>query len=841
MGSGISFEEWKEAIERDLLYAARQLWAARGLTLLAVLTLALGIGSNTALFAVVDAVLLRPLPYAHADQLVSIDPHAQTPTFGATSWLNYKDLQQGSSAFSTLASYSIDLAVVDSGKEAKDVIAPRITPNLIPMLGAHPLLGAGFDAKDGLAHGPQVVLLSEQLWRGTFHADPNIVGRVVKVSGTPRTVVGVMPASFRFPNQVGSIAKNEIFLPLQPTPAMLAGRGYTFLDILGVLRPGWTTSQAQDDVDAVTRRIRQRGGDGTTNLAYTVSSYQSLVTGQVGPALDALMAALGLILLIACANVANMLIARCLGRQQEFAVRVALGASRQRLVWQLLAEGALLSAAGCVLGLVLAEGAVALVNKLPVDTLPVSGPITLHWVVLLAVAGIGTLTTILSSLLPAMIAARTNPQAALQTASRGLGSGAGSSSITRGLVIVEVALCSLLLVGTGLLCHTLWNLAHTNLGFNTAHVTAFDVFPANSQGFSDGSLPGNPANAPAAVAAQIYASTLERMRHAPGVENAALMSMLPFSGMHFGADGIDIVGRPKSDAIRVSALLSAVSGDYARTMGFPMLLGRMIGEQDAAGAPLVTVVNRAFVKRYFPDTNPLQHQLIIGGKSTGLVQPYTIVGVIPDQPDESLNTTVQPEILLPYRQIPTTSLFYGVLLRTVMSFAVKTDGNLPIAGEMKTIFQQTAPGYALDNFATMKTTVHKSMSSQRLSLYLTAAFAGLAIMMLISGLYGVLAQVVSYRRREIGIRMALGASRKGMARMIIRQGVVLIAIGLAAGLCAAILLGRLLASFLYGVHVVDAWTLVGVVVLALGVGVAASLVPAWRAASVEPMEALREG
>jgi predicted permease len=830
-----------ESVQRDVQYAMRQLWAARGLSLLAVLTLALGIGSNAALFTVVDDVMVQPLPYAHADQLASINPRTVTASIGNTSWLNYVDLKRGTpQTFSDLAGYSVDIAVIEGGTSALDVAAPRVTTNLIPMLGVQPILGRGFDTADGLAGGPQVVLLSEDLWRSTFHADPHILGRIVKVSGVPRTVVGVMPASFRFPAEMGSQAKNELFLPLQPTPVMLSGRGYDFFSILGLLQPGVTTAEAQGEVDAATQRIRKGGGDSTTDLAFTVSSYQSLVTGPVRPALDAMLAALGLVLLIACANVANMLVARFLGRTQEFAVRVALGASRQRLVWQLLAEGALLSAAGCLCGLVLAEGALALVNKLPPDTLPVQGAIELHWPVLLSVAAIGTLTTLLSSLLPAMLAARTNPQTALQAASRGLGSGAGGSRISRWLVIAEVTLSTLLLMGTGLLVHTLWNLTHADLGFNVEHVTGFQAFPANAPGFSGGSLP-SAAAAPAAVTAQDYETALEHIRHAPGVQDAALISMPPFSGVHFGADGIDIVGRPKSNAKRVSTLLAAVSADYSRTMGIPMLRGRMIDEQDGPGAPLVTVINQAFAKRYFPDADPLQHQLIIGGKDTGTPQPYTIVGVIPDQPDTSLNDTIQPEVLLPYGQIPTTSLFYGMLLRNVVSFVVKTHGNLPVANEMRAIFRQYAPGYALDSFETMQQTVNDSMASQRLSLYLTAAFAGLAIVMLVSGLYGVLAQLVGYRRREIGIRMALGASRQGMAQMIVRQGLVLIAIGLAAGLCAAVLLGRLLQSFLYGVGIADAWTFAGVVVTALLVGVAASLVPAYRASSVEPIEALREG
>ena len=621
---------------------------------------------------------------------------------------------------------------------------------------------------------------------------------------------------------------------------MLAGRGFNFTLILGSLRPGVNLAQAQSQINAEAQRIRQTGGNGTRNLELTVTPYQAMVTGPVSRALDALTAALLLVLLIACANVANMLVARFLGRRQEFAVRVALGAGRGRLVRQLLTEGALLSVAGCLCGLALAEGAMALVNKLPADTLPVSGAITLHWPVLAAMAAIATLTTLLSSLLPALLAARTDPQAALQLASRGLGSGSGGSRVSRWLVIGEVALSTLLLTATGLLFHTLWNLEHADLGFHTAQVSSFSAVPANSPGFASAGMPVPGTAEGPSIATQMYALLLERMRTAPGVEEAALMSMPPFNGMHVGATGVDVVGVPRTQTRDISTLLTAVSPGYATALGIPMLRGRFIDESDAAGAPLVTVINESFVKKFFPRGNPLQHQLIIGGKDTGMVQPYTIVGVIPDQPDQSINVAATPLILLPYQQVPTGSLFYGMLLKSMTNFVVKTRGNVPVASEMRSIFRQYAPGYALNDFQTMQKTVDDSMASQRLSMDLTASFAGLAVLMLVSGLYGVLAQVVSYRRREIGIRMALGATRNGMAGMIFREGSILIGLGLACGLLLALLLGRLLRSFLYGVQPSDGWSLGGVIIVSLFFGLVASLAPAYSAASVEPIEALRE-
>ena len=825
---------------RDLQYALRQLMAARGLAALAVLTLALGIGSNTALFTVVDDVMLRPLPYANAERLVSINPTNSANSFQATSWLNYQDLARGAGAFSSLAGYSEDVAVIQGPQGAQSVAAPRVTPNLFPMLGVRPLLGRSFDANEGLAGGPQVAMLSEALWRTGFHADPGIVGRTVTISGAPRTVIGVMPSAFRFPEQMGSQMKNAVWLPLQPTAEMTNGRGYSFFLVIGALRSGMTVEQAQAQVDAVAQRIRHAGGDGTRDLRFTVSAYQSLVTGPVRPAMGALTAGLLLVLLIACANVANMLVARFLGRRQEFAVRVALGASRPHLVRQLLTEGALLSLVGSVCGLALAEGALVLVNRLPADTLPIAGAVTLHWPVLAMMAAIATLTTVLSSLLPALLASRTDPQAALQAASRGVGSGGGGSRVSKWLVVGEVTLSTLLLMATGLLFHTLWNLEHARLGFNVSQVTEFDAVPANSLGFSNWSEPAAGAPAPVSMAVSMYAPLLQRMRSTPGVEDAALMTMPPFCGIHIGASGIDIVGRSHEMTRDIATVLTAVSPGYAHTLGIPMLRGRFIRDEDGAGAPLVAVVNAAFAKRFFPDGDPLQHGMILGGKATGMVQPYTIVGVIPDQPDASISQAAQPLILLPYQQIPTTSLFYGALLKTVVNFVVKTHGHVPVAGAMRSLFKQYAPGYALDDFQTMQKTVDDSMASQRLSMDLTASFAGLAVLMLVSGLYGVLAQVVSYRRREIGIRMALGATRNGMAGMIFREGTVLIGLGLACGLALSLMLGRLLRSFLYGVQPGDGWSLAGVIAVALFFGLLASVAPAYRAASVEPIEALRE-
>jgi putative ABC transport system permease protein len=823
---------------QDLKYAIRQLRSAWGFAVLAVVTLALGIGANTAMFTVVESVLLRPLPYPHADRLVYIGP-AATPGFGSTSWLNYRDIRDQTQRMAAVGGYSEDVSVVEGKEGSISVVAPRMTTNIFSMLGAQPLVGRTFTQAEGEPGGPQVAILSEGLWRQSFSADPGIVGRTVRIGGIERQVVGVLPASFHFPDSIGPDMEKGVWLPLQPTPEMLTGRGYDFFNILGQMKPGVMVPQAQQELNAIAQTIHQADPKGTEGLAFSAYSYQELLTGPVRPVFIGLLAALILVLLIACANVTNMLIARCIGRRQEFAVRAALGASRTRLIRQLLAEGAVLSLLGCGLGILLARMALAGLRRLPSGTIPRADLIGMHWTVLLTLAVVATVTTILSSLLPALLVARTDPQPALQAASRGVGTRSVSGLLTRLLVAGEVALSTLLLVGTGLLFHTLWNLEHARLGFEIDRVTTFTAMPPDAAGFSSMAVSADTEHAPVSVASSIYAPTLERLKHVAGMRYAAVVTAPPLAGINVGSS-FDVVGHPTPSGHHPSTHVTAVSEDYSLAMGTPVLRGRMISADDTASTLPVAVINETFAKKYFADKDPLQQQIDLGGKDTGMVKPLTIVGVIGDQADRSVGGDVQPLLLIPYQQVPTTSLFYQALLKTVVTFVVKTRGNAPIAPEMRAVFKETAPGYALDNFQTMQETVDASTFNQRLGLYLVGSFAGLAVVMVIAGLYGVLAQLVSYRRREIGVRMALGATREGVARMILRQGGMLIGIGLAIGLVFAVLAGQLIKSFLYNVKPVDIGTYFGVAFLLLIVGSIASFIPAYTASTIEPMEALRE-
>ena len=819
----------------DLRHALRQLRKAPGMALLAILTLALGIGANAAIFTVIESVLLRPLPYSHSDRLVFIGK--DEPGFSSTSWLNYRDIRSQARLLRDVAGYSEDLSVLETRETSQSIAMPHVTTNLFSMLGAQPLLGRSFNEEEGQTGGPLAVMLSEELWRQSFHADPGIVGQIAKIGGRAYTVIGVMPQSFRFPEDMEPDIQKGVWVALQPTETMLKDRGYNFFDIVGERRPEIGIAQAQQELTAIAAHIPIDKSHGS--VSFRATSYQELLTGPVRPVLYALFAGLGLVLLIACANVSNLLISRSLGRRQEFAVRRALGAGRMRLVRQMFTEGLTLSLLGCALGLFLANLAMLAIRKLPVGTIPRADSIAIHWSVVLVLAVIAIITTLLSSVLPALLVVRTDPQAALQAASRATGSRSVGGKLSGMLVAVEVALSTLLLVGTGLLFHTLWNLERSRLGFETAHITTFTAMPADSAGFSAMAVSEDTAHAPVSIATLTYQPILEQMRRLPGIESAALATTPPLSGDDLSSD-FDIVGQPSEPDNRPVARVSAVSGDYAKTLGTPIVRGRMISDQDVADAPLVVVINEALARKYFGTKDPLGRQIVLGGKETGMLKPYTIVGVLADQVDSTVGGEIQPFVMLPQEQVPTTSLFYQALLKTMVHFVVRSRGEIPVAPEMRSLFHQAAPGFALDNFQTMQESVEQHTFSQRLGLYLVSSFAGLAVAMVVAGLYGVLSHLVSYRRREIGVRMALGATRQSVAQMVMRQGSVLIGAGLGLGLLLAFPAERVIRSFLYHVHPLDAWTYAAVLIALPIIGLIAALVPARKAASIQPMQALRD-
>jgi putative ABC transport system permease protein len=827
-----------QTLLQDLRFALRQLRKSPGFTALAVLTLAFGIGANTAMFTVVESVLIRPLPYAHPDRLVSIG----TPNdrgLSNTSWLNYRDIRDQTTNMDSVGCYAEDVGVVSGKDGSVSVVTPGVTPSVFKMLGARPLLGRTFTEEEGLPGAPKTAVISEGLWRNVLNSDPEILNRTIVVNGLPRAVVGVMPRDFQFPESVGQDMQKGLWLPLQPTQEMQIKRGESLFLIIGELKPAVTLAQNRAELNAIAQRIHELDSKAASDVSFRAIHYQEILTGPVAPVFLALLVAVGLVLLIACANVANLLMARCLVRQHEFAVRAALGAGQWRLMRQLIAEGSLLSVAGCAFGFALAAFAITLVHKLPPDTIPRTENIGLRWTVVLVLAAIATVTTVLSASLPAWLVSRSDPQRVLQGASRGVGARSVRRRLSGAVVVGEVALSALLLVATGLLFHTLWNLERVRLGFDVTRVTTFTAMPADASGFANMTVSSDAKHAPTSVATLVYQPALERMRNSPGVQEAALDTAPPFSGMDMHTS-FDIVGQPKGSGENRSARITAVSGGYAELMRTPVIRGRMVSDDDTENSPYVMAINEVLARKYFPGKDPLGMQLDLGGKDTGMIQPYTIVGIIGNQVDTSTSQPPQPLLMIPYRQVPSSSLFYQALIKTIVYFVVKTRGEVAVASDMRSVFHELAPNYALDNFQTMQEAVDHSNFSSRMGLYLTGAFAGMAVLMVIAGLYGVLAQLVSYRRREFGIRLALGATPGGILGMVLRQGLVFVGVGLAMGMVVAVFTGNLVKSFLYQVKPLDFWTYSGVGLLLLLVGSVAALIPARRAAAVQPMTALRE-
>src|SRR5271156_1388182 len=637
-----------QTLLQDLRFALRQLRKSPGFAALAVLTLAFGIGANTAMFTVVENVLIRPLPYAHPDRLVRIGP-PYNGGLSNTSWLNYRDIRDQTRTMDSVGCYAEDVGVVRGKEGSVSVVTPGTTPSVFRMLGARPLLGRIFTEEESQPGAPKTAVISEGLWRNVLNSDPDILNHTIVVNGEARAVVGVMPRDFRFPESVGQDMQKGLWLPLQATPEMQNERGESFFLIIGELKPGVTMAQNRSDLSAVVQRIHELDPKGSKDLSFQAIPYREALTGPVAPVFMALLVAVGLVLLIACANVANLLIARCLVRQQEFAVRAALGAGQWRLMRQLIVEGALLSAVGCALGFALADFAIALVHKLPPDTIPRAEDIGLRWTVVLVLAAIATLTTVLSAFLPALLVARSDPQRALQAASRGVGTRSVQRRLSGMVVAGEVALSALLLVATGLLFHTLWNLEHVHLGFDVTRVTTFTAMPSDASGFTNMTVSADAAHAPTSVATLVYQPVLERMRNAPGVEEAALDTAPPFSGIDMHTS-FEIVGQPKDTSGGNSPRVTAVSGGYAETMRTPVVRGRMISDNDTEDSPYVIVINEAFTRRYFHGKDPLGMQITLGGKDTGMIKPYTIVGVLGDQVDSSASQAPQPFLMIPYRQ-----------------------------------------------------------------------------------------------------------------------------------------------------------------------------------------------
>jgi predicted permease len=810
------------ALAQDLKYALRMLRKSPGFTIVAVLTLALGIGANTAIFSVVNAVLLRPLAFAHPDRLVDVgqDSNHGTETLSPGDFL---DVAAQNHSFEQFATYRGDsLTLTDTGTPEK-VLGVVTTPNLISLLGVAPRLGHGFLAGAEAAASGRQVILSYALWQRRFGGNPGIIGAAISIDREPFTVEGVMPPEFAFPPEA------ELWVtpragypvpehPLEPEKNPAESRGIHYMDQIARLKPGITIEQARADLNVVMQQIVTAHPD--SDLMDAHASLQPLQESQVEdaePALIALLGAVGLVLLIACANVANLLLARGTARSKEFAVRTALGAGRARLARQLITESALLVLMAAGAGILLAiwgVGPLRTFLSTTVGWLPVIHPDAR---VLGFTSALCVLACVAFGIWPALQASQLDPNHELKEGGRG--AQAAHRSGQNLLVVMETALALVLLVGAGLLLKSFGKLISVNEGFRTDHILTAGISLA-------------PSNYPTPESrAQFATNILRNLQALPGVRAASVVSRLPLN-RGYSSRSFAIGGRsysPEHGSEFDPAAYVTASPDYFASLGIPLLAGRTFSDADIASAPPVAIINRALAEQYWPNQNPLGQRLKIG--SFDNKRPWlTIVGVVGDVHQHSLSEPPDPIFYAPYAQDPWT----------FMTVALRTDSPpASAATSLVSAIQSVDPEEAVDHIRTMEDVVALSVASKRSLLALIAAFSGVALLLAGVGVFGVVSFSVAQRTREIGIRLALGALPAQVLRSVLLDGLRLASIGIAIGALGTLALHRALSHLLYAVSPTDPATFLTVGALLLVTVLAACWIPARRATRVDPMEALR--
>jgi putative ABC transport system permease protein len=805
----------------DLRYALRMLLKAPAFSFIAIATLALGIGANTALFSVVNAVLLRPLPYPEPGQLFRFSETRPANAELGISYPNYLDWRAAQHTFATLAVYRRDDFNLTGTGETETLRGVFVTASYFDVMDLAPKLGRAFSERDDRTGGNNVVLLSESLWQRRFGSDPHIIGRVVALNWISYEVIGVMPASLSNPSNV------DVYAPF----GYYASRPYltqrsSHPDLYGIarLKDGVSIEQAKADFDLICKNLEGLYPDTNAGGGVRFTQLLESAVGEYRENLWLLLGAVGFVLLIACANLANLLLARATGRRKELAVRAALGASRRRIMAQLLAESVLLSAMGGAVGLLLAIwGADAIVALSPKD-IPRFQQVRFDGVVLAFSAIVSLGTGLLFGFLPAWKASGENLNSALQETGRGGTAGPGRRRSQALLIVGQVALACVLLTGAGLLVKSLAALQHVRLGFDPNHLLTMKI-----------KLPGlkyrgNP-NGPAEMAG-FYRRLLERVDALPGVTSAAVSDNAPFGGSGW-QQPFAITGQPDpKPGDEPSAEGQSVSEDYFKTMGTALLRGRAFGPSDSLDKPNVVIIDETFARRFFPGEDALGRQLNDITRDRPRSQ-YTIVGVVSTVRHNDL-AEAEPKLPQCYYPIAQTPGVNATLL-------VRVAGDLVLMARVvrKTVLGGDADGQSVYDVRTMDDRLSQSLDTRRLSTILLGLFSGLALVLAALGVYGTLAYAVAQRTREIGIRMALGAQRGDVLGMVLRQSLSVVLIGIALGLVAAFAATRLLASLLYGVGSNDLFTYASVVFLLGSAALLASYIPARRAMKVDPMIALR--
>lgn len=814
---------WFDDMLNDLRFAIRTLRRSPGFAAVAILTLALGAGANALMFTVIDSVLLRPLPYPDSQQLVSIDSIQADHNHGSTSVPNFLDVRKQSRSFSGVAAYEEKSASLRlPGGEPVHSSGAVASANLFDVLRVRPMLGRSFLMGQDQAGKPCSVILSAEFWREHLSGDSRALGQNLTVDGKACSISGVMPDGFVFPSR-----DTEFWIPLQPSPDAM-NRGANFLDVIARLKSGVTLAAAQTELRVVASRLDKAYPDDDKGLGFGAQKYQDRVTGDTKPALVALLCAVAVLLLIACANIANLQLARALGRKREIAIRVALGAGRMRVTRQLFTESLLLALIGTGTGLALAVSSLGLLKHLAADAIPRVQEIDLRPEVCFAMLLVASISALLFGLAPVWQAARQDIETALRESTASVAGGHNQQRLRNVLVVAQLSLAIVLLAGSGLLLRTLYHLLHTDSGFVAEHVLTMQTAVSGTEP-EDKNL-----------AATVYGPELNQIEELPGVKAAGFVTFLPLSNGSSSATFI-IKGRPdQGPASQPHALLNASSEQFFSALQVQLLNGRFFTRTDTLGRPRVAIVNDVLARHYFAGENPVGKQIAFDD-SDFKTNPITIVGVVRSIRQRGLANPPGAQLYLDFRQVPPATLWSQFLLKQIMTYVVRVSSGDPAAvnREVQHVIHRVDPGQTVFHVATMKEIVSASVRSRRLGVMLLSVFAGLALVVAIAGLYGVLSYMVTQKKRDIAVRMALGAGRKEIVRMVVTHALLLYAVGLAMGLAGVIWCGHLLSNMLTGVQPWDPVALSITTIALLFVSFFAAWFPARRAASIDPYQALR--